>query len=116
MAQVDVTINDQNYRIACEEGQQDHLRKLAGGVDERIAELVSVMGQIGELRLLVMVSMLMADEISDLRDNETVAAEAAAETPAVQDGMDAAQEAALVDSIDTLAQRIESVAARIEHA
>ena len=80
MAQVDVTINDQNYRIACEEGQQDHLRKLAGGVDDRIAELVSVMGQIGELRLLVMVSMLMADEISDLQDNEAVAAEAAAET------------------------------------
>ncbi|MHA1569155.1 MAG: cell division protein ZapA [Alphaproteobacteria bacterium] len=117
MAQVDVTINDQNYRIACEEGQQDHLRRLAGGVDKRIAELVAVMGQIGELRLLVMASMLMADEISELRDNETAAAEAsAAETSTNQAGMDAAQEASLVNSIESLAQRIESVAARIEHA
>ncbi len=109
MAQVDVTINDQNYRIACEEGQQDHLRRLAGEVDERIAELVSVMGQIGELRLLVMASMLMADEIAEARDSGAA--------PAAGDaGMDAAQEAALVNNIDTLAQRIESVAAQIEHA
>ncbi len=113
MAQVDVTINDQNYRIACEEGQQDHLRKLAGQVDERIAELVSVMGQIGELRLLVMASMLMADEIAETRDS---AAAATAETAAGDAGMDATQEAALVNSIETLAQRVESVAAQIEHA
>ncbi len=113
MAQVDVTINDQNYRIACEEGQQDHLRKLAGEVDERIAELVSVMGQIGELRLLVMASMLMADEIAEARDGD---AAAAAEAAAGDAGMDAVQEAALVNSIETLAQRIESVAAQIEHA
>lgn len=116
MAQVDVTINDQNYRIACEDGQQDHLRRLAGGVDKRIAELVSVMGQIGELRLLVMVSMLMEDEISDLRDNEAAESSAAESSAADQAGIDAAQEAALVDSIESLAQRIESVAARIEHA
>ncbi len=113
MAQVDVTINDQNYRIACEEGQQDHLRRLAGQVDERIAELVSVMGQIGELRLLVMASMLMADEIAEARDSDAAAAAVAAAGDA---GMDAVQEAALVNSIETLAQRIESVAAQIEHA
>lgn len=106
MAQVDVTINDQNYRIACEEGQQDHLRKLAGDVDGRIAELVSAIGQIGELRLLVMAAMLMADELDEIK--ETKASEPIAR--------DSEADAALAGSMEILAERIETVAAQIERA
>ena len=108
MAQVDVTINDQNYRIACEDGQQEHLRALAGEVDKRITDLVSTMGQIGELRLLVMASMLMADEMGELR--------AQLETARGNDAREAAAEAQLAGTINSVAQRIETVAAAIERA
>lgn len=113
MAQVDVAINGQNYRIACEEGQQDHLRQLAEDVDGRIVELVEAMGQIGELRLLVMVSMLMADELHE--SAETAGAGNGA------NGRDAAEaeaeaEAEMARGIDAAAQRIETIAAGIEQA
>ncbi len=107
MAQVDVAINGQNYRIACEEGQQDHLRQLAEDVDGRIVELVEAMGQIGELRLLVMVSMLMADELHE-----------SAETASTGDAANSrdAAEAETARGIDAAAQRIETIAAGIEQA
>ena len=40
MAQVDVTINGRDYRIACEDGQEQHLIGLASHLNARVAELV----------------------------------------------------------------------------
>ena len=64
MAQVDVTINDRSYRIACDDGQDVHVTQLADYVDRRVQELVSAVGQVGDARLLVMASLLIADELS----------------------------------------------------
>ena len=36
MSQVNVTINGRQYRMACEDGQEDHLQQLAKDLDERI--------------------------------------------------------------------------------
>ena len=63
MASVDVSINGRNYQIACENGEEDRLSKLAEYVDERVQELVVAVGQAGDTRLLVMVSLLIADEL-----------------------------------------------------
>ena len=38
MAQVDVSVNGQSYRIACEDGQEDRLVDLAAMVDEKVRE------------------------------------------------------------------------------
>ena len=54
MAQVDVTINDRSYKIACDDGQEEHLTQLAAYVDGRVQELVSSVGQVGDARLLVL--------------------------------------------------------------
>ncbi|MEX2450398.1 MAG: cell division protein ZapA [Rhodospirillales bacterium] len=65
MAQVSVTINGRKYPIACDDGQEAHLSRLASYVDNRIKELVAAVGQGDHARLLVMVSLLVADELSD---------------------------------------------------
>jgi cell division protein ZapA len=39
MAQVSVTINGRAYRMACEDGQENHLVKLAKNLDDRIVDL-----------------------------------------------------------------------------
>ena len=105
MTQVSVTINGRNYRIACDDGQEEHLTKLASYVDERVSDLVKAVGQIGDTRLLVMASLLIADELSDSY------AEADKLKQAAADG-DAA--AALAADIDTLADQVEAIAARLE--
>ena len=112
MAQVSVTINGRAYQIACDDGQEEHLRQLAGYIDRRMAELIAAMGQIGDMRLLVMVSLLIADELSEVTrqlDDTRKTSEDARSTATKVD----AQAASALESI---AARIEAIAARLEHA
>lgn len=68
MAQVSVRINGRHYQVACEDGQEAHLQKLAAYIDERVSELVRDVGQVGDARLLVMAALLIADELADAYD------------------------------------------------
>ncbi len=110
MAQVAVTINGRGYQIACDDGQEVHLRQLANYIDRRVAELVAAMGQVGDMRLLVMVSLLIADELSD----------ANAEMAELRRGRESRQSAedqvghVAAQAIETLAVRVEEIAARLE--
>ena len=69
MAQVDVAINGKSYKIACDDGQEDHLLKLASNVDQRVQQLAASVGQVGDARLLVMACLLISDELSELPRN-----------------------------------------------
>ncbi len=65
MAKVMVTLNGRHYAVGCEDGQEDHLKRLAAHVDRHIEELVGQVGQVGEVRLFLMASLMVADELSD---------------------------------------------------
>ena len=68
MAHVAVRINGRAYQVACEDGQEEHLEKLAAYIDQRVGELVREVGQVGDARLLVMASLIIADELADAYD------------------------------------------------
>ena len=97
MAQVDITVNNQNFLIACEDGQEDRLMDLSKIVDDKVGELAAQVGQVGQTRLLVMAALVIADELVDLR--ETV------KLPPVQNSDDKA-----VACIQELSKRIEKIA------
>jgi cell division protein ZapA len=65
MAHVNVSINNRQYRMACEDGQEAHLLRLAKDLDLRIEELRGRFGQIGDTRLIVMAAITIADELSE---------------------------------------------------
>jgi len=58
---VTVRLNGQPYQIGCGPGEEAHVEKLGRDVEEVVQELVSSVGQVGEARLLAMVSLIMAD-------------------------------------------------------
>ncbi|CAN7355490.1 cell division protein ZapA [Pararhizobium sp. LjRoot238] len=66
MAQVTVTIDGKAYRMACEEGQEDHLTELANRFDQYVSHLKSQFGEIGDLRLTVMAGIMVMDELSEV--------------------------------------------------
>lgn len=109
MAQVDVTINDRSYRIACDDGQEEHLTRLASYIDGRVQELVATVGQVGEARLVVMASLLIADELSETLDSLAALQDKVHSTPA-------AAEDNVAEAMESLADRIERIAARLEPA
>ena len=67
MAQVSVTIAGKTYRIACADGEEEHLKGLAASLDAKIEEMRTTFGEIGDMRLHVMAAITMADEMHDLR-------------------------------------------------
>jgi len=106
LAQVSVTINGRIYQIACDDGQEANLTRLADYVDKRVSELVAAVGQVGDDRLLVMASLLVADELSDVTTR----------LDGVSDSDRRRDEEALTSNIDTLAERIEHIAQRLEQS
>ena len=67
MSQVSVTINGRVYRMACDDGQEDYLVRLARELDLRIQQLRETFGEIGDTRLAVTAAIMLADEVSELR-------------------------------------------------
>jgi cell division protein ZapA len=67
MAFVSVTINGRQYRMACDDGQEHHVARLAHDLDQRIANLRGAFGEIGDARLTIMAAMALIDELSAQR-------------------------------------------------
>ena len=116
MSEVTVTINSRQFRMACEDGQEDHLQQLAKHVDDRITALRGQFGEIGDARLTVMAALMVADELSEtvnkvqrLDEELTVLQNARATfTDRAQ-----ATQAALVAAFTSAAERIETVAKKL---
>ena len=66
MPEIIVNINDQDYAIVCDPGEENHLKHLSSKIDYKVRELTKRFGKIGETRLMVMASLLIADEIHEL--------------------------------------------------
>jgi cell division protein ZapA len=112
MTHVNVTINSRQYRMACDDGQEQHLAQLAADFDARITDLRAKFGQIGDMRLTVMAALLVADELSEAR--RRIAATEAELEGLRQAGATSADRAETAQA--DLAALVDSAAERIEKA
>jgi cell division protein ZapA len=116
MGQVNVTINGRQYRMACDDGQEDHLTRLAEDLDQRIEQLRTDFGEIGDMRLTVMAALIVADELSEQGQR---ARRIEDEVTALQDArmlvLDEAKanEAAMAGAFNAAADRIAKLAMRL---
>ncbi len=116
MSQVSVTINGRQFRMTCEDGQEDHLEKLARELDARISGLRAKFGEIGDTRLTVMAAITVADELAEAgarvkRLEEELAALQDART-AISDRNKAAQ-VSIAAALSGAAERIESITKKL---
>jgi cell division protein ZapA len=108
MPQVKVEINGRAYAVQCDEGQEERVRGLAQYLEAKVAEFAGKLGQVGEARLLLLAGLAVADELAEA--TETL------RRTRRQPGRDAAAaEAALANGLESLAQRIEAIAERLEN-
>jgi cell division protein ZapA len=119
MPLVNVMVNGRAYTIACDEGEEEHLKELAGHVDSKVRELLGSVGQVGDQRLMLMAALLLADE------HHTVTAQLAALKGEVaglggaRDELDKRlnkSESFSADTLEAAAKRIENIAARLARA
>ena len=113
MPQVTVTIAGRTYRMACDDGQEEHLDGLARRLDETIDRLRGVFGEIGDQRLTVMSAITVLDQLSEAeRRIAALEAEVAAleETRADLAGHKAELEERMAGRLVEAAGRIETLA------
>ncbi|HLK82016.1 MAG TPA: cell division protein ZapA [Xanthobacteraceae bacterium] len=119
MAHVSVTINGRQYRMACDDGQEHHLARLAHDLDQRISNLRAAFGEIGDLRLTIMAALIAIDELSEQRQRlhriETELTSLQHARAAAADRADAI-EADMVAALTSAAERIEKAVRLFEQA
>ena len=119
MASVNATIAGRQFRLACEDGQEQHLQSLARGLDASIEELRQKFGEIGDTRLTVMAALMVADELAEakrkirrLEEESTVLQDAGVVTA---DRAKAAS-AAVVNAFNSAAERIEGITKKLNQS
>jgi len=119
MAQVNTTIAGRQFRLACEDGQEEHLQALANEIDQRIIDLRRKFGEIGDTRLTVMVALMVADELAEATHRMRRLEE---EIAALQDARMVASDrakaasAAVVGAFNSAAERIEGITKKLNQS
>lgn len=102
MAEVTLDIGGRHYDVHCRDGEEAQLRRLAAIIDEKTAVARRASPGLTEVRQLLFASILLADELSDLRAQGKA-----------QGALDLAPASAATDE-QTAAKRLNALAARIE--
>ncbi len=116
MPQVAVVINGKTYRMACDEGQEQHLMSLAQKFDSYVAHLKGSFGEIGDQRLTVMAGVMITDELVELQKKlRGLDAELASLRRTRDDALDnsAAREDDLVAVLNAAAARVEKISNKL---
>lgn len=110
MGQVSVTLNGRTYRLECGEGEENHLIALAEYLGSHVDTMKRKFGQVGDDRLILMASLLVTDELWELRrqmqELKSSFAEARRDRSVADESVKSAQ--------SDLAQRVSAAADRLE--
>ncbi|MDX2102387.1 MAG: cell division protein ZapA [Alphaproteobacteria bacterium] len=98
MPTVTVTVNGRSYPVTCDAGQEPLVEASAAELDRRVQMFVKAYGQPGEGQLLVLAGLMLAAELTELR----------------QPRADLATEAKGTAAIEAIAHRIEAIAGKLE--
>jgi cell division protein ZapA len=116
MAQVTITIDNKQYRMACDEGQEEHLMELGQNFDRYVTYLKGSFGEIGDQRLTIMAAIMVMDELSELqRRVKGMESEIGTLRKTRDEALVKADknDAALTGALTGLAQRMEMLAERL---
>jgi cell division protein ZapA len=67
MAQVVVQVNDRPYTMQCSDGEERHLQELARLLDQEVSRVKDSVGQVGDIRVLLMAGLMVADQLAEAR-------------------------------------------------
>lgn len=113
MPLVNVLINGRAYTVACDEGEEEHLRELSEYFDKRVRELVGVTGSAGDARVLLMAGLIVCDELSSALARVGECEKEIATLKTQRNAMAARDDDALADTLDAASERLEAIAERL---
>lgn len=100
MGQINVQIGGRSYALACRDGEEPRLTRLASHLSHKAEDLTTTLGQMSEPRLLLMAGILVTDELFELREGAN--------------GTSPASDPTAADALNRLAERVEMLALSLE--
>ncbi len=118
MAILDIDIQGRHHQIACDDGQESHVRGLAKEIDRRVAELASQMGgQVSESTLLLLTALMLTDELNETTEhNEKLKMQAGSSSQAFEQAKQQEIATSVASVLEEIADEIEHIASAIESA
>ncbi|MCL5775393.1 cell division protein ZapA [Limibaculum sp. FT325] len=123
MAEVTVDVGGRSYRLACENGEEEHLAALCARIDAEARRLARGMGQMAEGRLMLMSALMIADKLHDAEKEIAALGRKLAEAKRLAEQRGAGgdlfskeREAQLGSEIAALAARLEALAEAVTPA
>lgn len=116
MGQVSVTLNGRSYRLECSEGEEAHLTELAEYLGAHVDEMCRKFGQVGDDRLILMASLVVTDELWELRreiENMRAALADARRDKSASDETAKHVQADVSERIDAAVERLERLNAEL---
>ena len=117
MPEVNVDINGRKYRMACEEGQEQHLLGLADRFNQHIDQFKGTFGEIGDNRLTVMAGIAVLDELADAERRIALLKEDVANLTSAGEALTAEAEELerkFAKRLNEAARKVESIATAID--
>ena len=101
MANIEIEVAGRKYAVACRDGEEAHLQAVGAIVDRRARDAAQALGSLSEARTLLFASLLLADDIKELRSGNALAGGSAIDED-------------IAEAAEILAERIEMLADRAE--
>jgi cell division protein ZapA len=105
MANVDVEVGGRRYNVACQDGEEEHLRALAATVDRRAHDALTALGSLTETRQLLFAALLIADDLKEVRAGA-----------GLKEPEPLPPDPAVAQALERLASRMEGLADHLERA
>ncbi len=106
MSNVSVTIAGRRYTLACAEGEESHIAKLAQSIDSKLSSIPGLSTQ-SETQTLLFACLLLADALDEAHGHIS-ALEASAQIGSAHESEAAVPLENLAEKLEGLAQRLEA--------
>jgi len=115
LGEVSVTLNGRTYRLECGAGEEAHLIALAEYLGSHVDTMKQKFGQVGDDRLILMASLMVTDELWEVRRQMQEVKSAITELrrdKSVADESAKSKRADVADAIGAAADRLEMLSER----
>ena len=69
MPEIDIIINNREHKIACSAGEENRVKELANLLNEEVSNIANTIGQIGDVKLMVLAAITILDKNQDILDD-----------------------------------------------
>jgi len=115
MTALRILVGGHEYDVACDDGQENHLKSLARQLDGQIRSLGGPQSKGTEAHLLLLAALTLTDDLQDTqRELERCRQDIHYNSQSFEQGKQIELENAVASTIQTIAERIEAIAGELE--